>query len=171
MPESNLAAPHESLNWMYIGQIPPAVTAWQADRLRKAQLVGGVGGGLLIGGLAGVASNVILSGPGTFAWNIPLLLGVAIPVGIGSFFFNRWIIPRVAGATQFQFQQVAISSDKLHLEQETGKIVEWPLKRIRVSNDAIAGGWFVVSLPAGRTSFSFWAPPMVANSIRTAAKR
>jgi len=160
------AAP--SLNWLEIGDIPFAVKTWQASRMKKVLSFGGVGIGLLIGTLAGFASNSITSGPGPFSWNFPLFFAVGVPVGLGSFAFNRWFLPRIARASQYQVRRVAISAENLHIEQATGRIVEWPLNGIRVSSDSPAGGWYVVSLPAGRTSLSFWAPPMVASSIRAA---
>ncbi len=171
MQGSQTGVAYQPLSWMELGEVPSAVKAWQANRLKTALAIGGIGGALLIGGLAGFASNAIWSGSGLFTWNLPLFFLVAIPGGIGSFFFTRWYLPWLVKSTQFQVRRIAISDDKLHLEQVSSKLVEWPLKRVRVSNEPRAGGWYVVSLPAGRTNISFWAPPMIASSIRAAATR
>lgn len=160
------------LNWQTIGETPAEVVKWKTERMRKVRFAGGVMGGFLVGGLAGFASNAIASGPVSFSWNYLLFFAVGIPVGIGDYlFFTGWFLPRLAQASQLQVRRVAISTEKLHLEQVSGKIVEWPLKGVRVSDKSLAGGWYVVSLPAGRTSLSFWAPPIVASSIRAATAK
>ncbi len=158
----------QSLYWLDIGELPAEVKVWRANRMKNAQSIGGVGGALLIGGFAGFASNAIWSGPGSFAWNLPLFFAVAVPVGIGEFFFMRWFLPWVARTTQYQVRRVAISTESLRLEKVSGQIVAWPLKRVRVSVKSPAAGWYVVSMPTTWTSLSFWAPPTVASSIRAA---
>jgi|SRR5271157_3505796 len=158
----------QPLYWFDIGEVPAEVKAWQANRMKKAQSIGGVGGAFLFGGLAGFASNAIVSSSGSFAWDLPLFFAVAIPVGVGEFLFMRWFIPRIARATQYQVRRVAISAESLQLERASGEVVAWPVKSVRVSTESPAGGWYVVSIPAGRTSLSFWAPPTVASSIRVA---
>jgi hypothetical protein len=162
---------YRPLSWETMGEPPAEVEAWKTERMRRVRSVGGVIGGFVIGGMAGLASNAILSGTGSFTWNYPLFFAVAVPVGVGEYFFSGWFLPRIARATQLQVRRVAISTEQLHLEQASGKIVEWPLKRVRVSDKPVAGGWYVVSLPAGRTNLSFWVPAMLASSIRAAASK
>lgn len=163
-------APLQSMNWMDVGEPPPEVAAFRAARLKTARSVGGVGGGIIIGGLAGFV--VLTQWPGAFYWTFPsqveLFLAFAVPVGVAEFFVFRWMLTWLEKASSLHVRRVAILAGKLYTDQASGKSLERALKHVRLSKNAIAGGWFLVSLPAGRTALSFYVPPLVASTIASA---
>lgn len=153
---------------MELGAPPAAVDEWLARRMKFVLSVMAPVGAVVIGVLAGLASNDLWPNTGSFTWDLPLFIAVAVAVGIGEFAFLRWFFPRLARATQYRVRRVAVSDGNLLIEQDSGTLLEWPIKIVRVSKGPLVGGWFVVSRPAGRVNESFWAPLAVATAIRAA---
>jgi len=169
MTDSGLSDARPLLNWMEIGDRPVAVAEWEARRFAVVQRIGSWVGGFVFGGVVGLLASYLVYGRGFWPPNLPIFFAAGVPVGIGEFFFTRWFLLNIARAANLRAKRVAISGPLLHIELIAGNVVEWPLKSVHVSKDPIAGGWYTVSLPAGRTSLSFWAPPLIATSIRNAA--
>ncbi len=163
----------QSMAWIDVGEPPAAVLAWRAARLKKAQSFGGLLIGVLIGGLAGFL--VVARWPGAQSWSwateVALFLAAAVPVGVAEFFVNRWMLARTARRNLLHVRRMAIVAGQLHLDQVSGAPVERPLKQVHISKDAIAGGWYVVSLLAGRTALVFFVPPLAASTLTSAMNR
>jgi hypothetical protein len=161
----------QPLNWMEVGEPPSAIDEWRAARLRKLGPVTSALMGVFIAGIAGYAG--VLLWPGALTWSFEgkaeLFLATALPVGIVEFFAMLWLLAWVAKASELHVRRVATSEGKLHVEMLTGRSNEWPLTRVGVSNDPVAGGWHSVMMAAGRASVVFYVPPLVAASIRSAS--
>jgi hypothetical protein len=160
----------QSFNWIEVGEAPAAIEQWRAARLRRIRPISSVVGGLLIGGLAGFAGVTVW--PGAMAWPLrteaELFLAVAVPVGVFEFFFNRWFLEWSARVHELHVRRLAIFDGKLYLEQASGRTSQWPLKQVRVSKDAVAGGWYSVGLGGGRATLTFYVPPPAAATIASA---
>lgn len=170
MPDVNAALPSVSsqpLDWIEVGEVPAAVDQWRTARLRRIQPISSVLGGLFLGGVAGYSAVNVW--PGATAWPLradaELFLAVAVPVGVFEFFFNRWFLGWIARVSELHVRRFAIYDGKLHLEQDSGRISRWPLKQVRVSKGAVAGGWYSVGIAAGRVTLTFYVPPLVATTI------
>ena len=167
MPTERATAPPASLNWVEIGNRPPELERWRDVRFQAFRRYGGVLGGILIGGLAGLVAVVVWASP--MSWSLTQDLGVwvvvAIPVGIAEFFVFGWLLGVIVRASTYDVRRVAISGDRLYVEQASGRTFNEAVAKFRVSTKAVAGGWYAVSLPGGRSSTTFYVPGLVAESI------
>jgi hypothetical protein len=155
------------MDWIEVGEPPTEVRAWRAARLKKAQAFGGILIGVLVGGIAGFLA--VARWPGTQTWplvtEVELFLAIAVPVGLAEFFVNRWTLARTARRNLLHVRRMTVVGGKLHIDQVSGPPIERPLKQVHVSKEAIAGGWFMVSLLAGRSALVFFVPPLTASAL------
>jgi hypothetical protein len=153
--------------WMEVGEPPAAVRAYRAARQQRVLPILRVVSGVVVGGLSGFGALAVWAD--SFSWPLAkigeLIVGVGLPVGIAEYFFTGWFFPFLARHTELHVQKVALADGKLWITPATGAVYDWPMKRVIVSKVAVAGGWFVVSLPAGKVTLSFWVPPMVAATL------
>lgn len=159
----------QPVNWMEVGEPPTEVMAWRAARLAKAQTYGGLLIGLFIGGAAGFI--VLLYWPGAASWSIvsraELFVAVGIPIGVAEFFVNRVLLTMISRATLLHIRRLAIFDGKVYMERVVGGTIERPVKDVRVSKTSVVAGWYVVSLPAGRSSLAFFVPPLVGTALNS----
>jgi hypothetical protein len=167
------ALPLGSLSWVEVGEPPASIAAWRAARFKRLAPIIGAIGGVLIGGVGGFAVATIW--PGALGWTLTsrfeLFLGVALPVGVAEYFTNQWLLAYVANATNLHVRRLAVFNARVYLELSSGGTLDRPLMEARVSHAPIADGWFSVSLPAGRTSLTFYVPGPVAALLTSGVRR
>jgi hypothetical protein len=66
-------------------------------------------------------------------------------------------------------RRLAIFGGRLYLGRDSGQSFQWPLKHVRVTDHAVAGGWYSVGLGSGSGSMTFFVPPLIAATVASAA--
>ncbi len=164
--------PVQPLNWIEVGDPPPALTEWLAARARRVRVYGSIFAGLFMGGLVGYIGLYLWSGSSVWplSTRAELFVAIAIPVGIAEYFSNGWILAWMGEKSGFRPRRVAIYAGNLYLDPGVGTTAQWPLGRVRVSKNPVAAGWSAVSLtlPVGWFVLSFYAPAPVAATIASA---
>jgi len=161
---------YRPLNWMDVGEPPAAVQALRDAQNRK--VVGVVTHVMppVIAAVAGFFALFLLPGPlsWTLAAQVELFFAVAIPVGVGSYIFQRWYVRFIAKYTQYHPKRVAIEGPKLVIDLGDGKTYDYSFKNLGVSDQPLAEDWYTVGISGGRFIVTFYVPAQVAAYIRAA---
>src|SRR5271170_3693852 len=130
-------------------------------------------GGTLIGTLGGFGGVAVW--PGAIRWSFEIraeLFGaIAILLGVAEYLVMGWLVGLLVRASTLQVRRLAIFDGKLHFELTSGAKYDWPLARVSVSPEPLAGGWHTVGIIARRASASFFVPGPVASAISAALAR
>lgn len=154
-------------DWIDVGQPPSAVLEWKNARLKRFTPLFAALGAAIIGPLAGFAATALW--PGAQSWSLntrlELFAGVAIVVAAAEFVGNLRLIPWIARLSTMNLRRVAISGEDLHVELVTGRPFDYPLKRLSVSREPIASGWYSISMQFGKVTATAFVPPAVQRAI------
>jgi hypothetical protein len=164
------SAPTPVINWIEIPEPPAEIKAWREARVNRLVPIFATMSAVLIGLVGAFAA--VTEWRGTSNWSVTLeterFVIIALVIGVADFFFSRYFLRWIMNATNLHVRRLAISEGKLCLEMISGDRWNPPLKNAIVSPEAIAGGWFSVTIPAGRTAASCFVPGPVASTIRAA---
>jgi len=163
----------EPVEWLTIGPPPVAVPADRARRIARVRRYGGVLAGLFFAGIVGFLAVIYWPGAytGPFAFRVELFVAVGIPVGVAEYFVNGWLLALATRFTLLTVTRVKVEAGSLLVETLDGARSAYPLDRVSVLTNEVAGGWFLVVLAGERASSGFYVPKAVAAALHAAGAK
>jgi len=172
MPKTVAKPSIRALDWMAVGKRPAEVDAWRLARLARIQRDSSRTAGIVVGGICGFVAVLVV--PGAFAWPLgefaALFLGVGVPLGVGEFYFNRWMLARRDRIRNTEVTRVAVSDRTLFVETDAGEVFDVPLRVCYITRNPVAAHWYAVSTVERGHSRAFFVPGAVASQL-VSAKR
>ena len=112
------------LNWVPVGEPPPAVEAWRAARMTRLRPTFSVAGGVVMGVISGAAALAVWLGAFSWPLRTELELFGAVVVGVADFFTNYWFLTWIARASRLHVKRLALAQGRVYLDLSTGTTFE-----------------------------------------------